>query len=95
MFLRKSLSNGKIYLSFVQCYRDENRKLKQKTIQKIGYLEELKISSVLNKKQASLNIKYSLNDVMKLWFFLEFYIQLVKMKPIIIKISFLKSLIFL
>ena len=24
MFLRKSLSNGKIYLSFVQGYRDEN-----------------------------------------------------------------------
>ena len=42
MFLRKSLSNGKIYLSFVQGYRDENGKVKQKTIEKIGYLEELK-----------------------------------------------------
>ena len=42
MFLRKSLSNGKIYLSFVQGYRDENGKVKQKTIQKIGYLDELK-----------------------------------------------------
>ena len=126
MFLRKSLSNGKIYLSFVQGYRDENGKVKQKTIQKIGYLEELKkkyddpvqhfkniakqkssddlkeytiknlntktiddnshsknlgyiilkkvydelkISSVLNNKQSSLNIKYSLNDVMKLLVF--------------------------
>ena len=42
MFLRKSLSNGKIYLSFVQGYRDENGKVKQKTIQKIGYLNDLK-----------------------------------------------------
>lgn len=42
MFLRKSLSNGKIYLSFVQGYRDQNGKVKQKTIQKIGYFEDLK-----------------------------------------------------
>ena len=42
MFLRKSLSNGKIYLSFVQGYRDKNGKVKQKTIEKIGYLEDLK-----------------------------------------------------
>lgn len=42
MFLRKSLSNGKIYLSFVQGYRDENGKVRQKTIEKIGYLENLK-----------------------------------------------------
>ena len=33
---------GKIYLSFVQGYRDENGKIKQKTIEKIGYLEDLK-----------------------------------------------------
>lgn len=33
---------GKIYLSFVQGYRDENGKVKQKTIKKIGYLEDLK-----------------------------------------------------
>ena len=42
MFLRKSLSNKRIYLSFVQGYRDENGKVKQKTIQKLGYLEDLK-----------------------------------------------------
>lgn len=126
MFLRKSLSNKKIYLSFVQGYRDENGKVKQKTIQKLGYLEDLKkqydepisyfkemakqknnntikeytiknintktidenshsknlgyailkkvynelnISSVLNKKQSSLNIKYSLDEIMKLLVF--------------------------
>lgn len=126
MFLRKSLSNGKIYLSFVQGYRDENGKVKQKTVQKLGYLEdlkskyddpishfkeiaklksneeireytiknlntktiddnshpknlgyiilkkvydELKISSVLNNKQSTLNIKYSLDDIMKLLIF--------------------------
>lgn len=34
--------NGKIYLSFVQGYRDENGKVKQKTIEKLGYLEDLK-----------------------------------------------------
>lgn len=33
---------GKIYLSFVQGYRDEFGKVKQKTIEKIGYLEDLK-----------------------------------------------------
>ena len=33
---------GKIYLSFVQGYRDENGKVKQKTIEKIGYLDDLK-----------------------------------------------------
>ena len=41
MYLKKSKSNGKTYLSFVQGYRDENGKSKQKTIQKIGYLEDL------------------------------------------------------
>ena len=33
---------GKLYLSFVQGYRDENGKVKQKTIEKIGYLDDLK-----------------------------------------------------
>lgn len=33
---------GKIYLSFVQGYRDEDGKVKQKTIKKIGYLDDLK-----------------------------------------------------
>lgn len=33
---------GKIYLSFVQGYRDENGKVKQRTIEKIGYLDDLK-----------------------------------------------------
>ena len=33
---------NKIYLSFVQGYRDESGKKKQKTIEKIGYLEDLK-----------------------------------------------------
>ncbi len=42
MFVRKSLSHGKVYLSFVQGYRNENGKVKQKTIEKIGYLDDLK-----------------------------------------------------
>lgn len=33
---------GKIYLSFVEGYRDENGKAKQRTIKKIGYLDDLK-----------------------------------------------------
>ena len=41
MFLKQSLSNGRKYLSFVQGYRDENGKVKQRTIEKLGYLEEL------------------------------------------------------
>ena len=41
MFLRKSNSHGKIYLSFVQGYRDENGNTKQKTIEKIVYLHYL------------------------------------------------------
>lgn len=35
MFLRKSKSHNKIYLSFVQGYRDEDGKVKQKTIEKL------------------------------------------------------------
>lgn len=126
MYLKQSMSNGKPYLSFVQGYRDENGKVKQKTIEKLGYLEDLKkqydnpishfkeiakqrsnsdinelviknlktktidnncqqknlgyiilkkvyneleIHSVLNKKQAGLNINYSLNEIMKLLVF--------------------------
>lgn len=41
MYLRKSISNGKPYLSFVKGYRDVDGKVKQKTIQKLGYLEDL------------------------------------------------------
>ena len=40
MFLKKSISNGKVYLSFVQGYRKDGNS-KQKTIEKIGYLEDL------------------------------------------------------
>ena len=126
MFLRKSLSNNKIYLSFVQGYRNQDGKVKQKTVQKLGYLDDLKkqyddpisyfkqiakqktnnevkeytiknintkliddnshsknlgyivlkkvynelnISSVLSKKQSSLNIRYSLEEIMKLLIF--------------------------
>ena len=40
MFLKQSVSNGRVFLSFVQGYR-ENGKVKHKTIEKIGYLDEL------------------------------------------------------
>lgn len=40
MYLRKSKSNGKFYLSFVQGYRLDG-KVKQKTIEGLGYLEDL------------------------------------------------------
>lgn len=40
MYLRKSTSNGKIYLSFVQGYRQDG-KVKQKTVEKLGYLKDL------------------------------------------------------
>ncbi|SDE45966.1 hypothetical protein SAMN04488499_10141, partial [Sporomusa acidovorans] len=43
MFLKQSISNGKIYLSFVQGYRADG-KVKQKTIEKLGYLDDLKKS---------------------------------------------------
>lgn len=47
MFLRKnSCKNGRVYLTFVQGYRDENGKVKQKTVENIGYLD------VLEKKYA-------------------------------------------
>lgn len=43
MYLRACPSHkGKIYLSFVQGYRDEQGKVKQKTIRKLGYLDDLK-----------------------------------------------------
>lgn len=42
MFLKiRPLINGRKYLSFVQGYRGENGKTKHKTIEKIGYLDEL------------------------------------------------------
>jgi len=41
MFLKQSISNGKTYLSFVQGYRDESGKVKQRTIEKLGYLDVL------------------------------------------------------
>ena len=43
MFLKQTLNRqGRIFLSFVQGYRDENGKSKQKTIENIGWLEDLK-----------------------------------------------------
>ncbi len=65
MFLRKSCSHDKIYLSFVQGYRDETVKIKQKTIKKLGFLDDLeKISNVnLSKKYLTLSeIKKILNS---------------------------------
>src|SRR5690625_3401427 len=47
MYLRKSNSHGKTYLSFVQGYTDENGKVKQKTIKKLGYLEDIKKLGIL------------------------------------------------
>ena len=40
VYLKKSISNGKTYLSFVQGYR-QGGKVKQKTVEKLGYLEDL------------------------------------------------------
>jgi len=40
VFLKKSVSNGKVFLSFVQGYRIGG-KVKHKTIEKLGYLEDL------------------------------------------------------
>ena len=43
MFLKQTLNRqGRIFLSFVQGYRDENGKSRQKTIENIGWLEDLK-----------------------------------------------------
>ncbi len=44
MYLRKTYSKqtGRTYLSIVQGYRSKEGKSKQKTIQKVGYLDELK-----------------------------------------------------
>ena len=42
MFLKQSKSHNRIYLSFVQGYRDENGKIKHRTIEKLGYLDDLK-----------------------------------------------------
>ena len=40
MYLKKTPTNGRIYLSFVQGYRS-NGKVKSKTIEKIGYLDDM------------------------------------------------------
>jgi len=42
MFLKQNKSHNKIYLTFAQGYRDEDGKIKHKTIQKLGYLDDLK-----------------------------------------------------
>ena len=42
MFLKRSKSHNKVYLSFVQGYRDEFGKIKHKTIEKLGFLDDLK-----------------------------------------------------
>ena len=43
MFIRKTKrKDGKIYYSIVHGYRDENNKVKQRTIKSFGYLEDLK-----------------------------------------------------
>ena len=42
MFLKQSKSHNKIYLSFVQGYRDKSGKIKHKTIKKLGFLDDLK-----------------------------------------------------
>lgn len=43
MYLKQTLNRqGKIFLSYVQGYRDENGKVKQKTIENIGWLDDLK-----------------------------------------------------
>ena len=41
MYVQKSSSHGKIYLSIVQGYRKDG-KVKHKTIEKLGYLDDLK-----------------------------------------------------
>ena len=41
MFVKKSISNGRIFLSFAQGYRIDG-KVRHKTIEKIGYLDDLK-----------------------------------------------------
>ena len=41
MFVKKGISNGRVYLVYAQGYRI-NGKVKHKTIEKIGYLEDLK-----------------------------------------------------
>lgn len=43
MYLKQTLNRqGKIFLSFVQGYRDESGKVKQKTLKSIGWLDDLK-----------------------------------------------------
>ena len=41
MFVKKSISNGRVYLVYAQGYRI-NGKVRHKTIEKIGYLDDLK-----------------------------------------------------
>lgn len=63
---------GKIYLSFVQGYRDEFGKSKQKTIEKLGYLEDLKnmyddpiahFKEVAKQRNAELMSEYTIKNL--------------------------------
>lgn len=63
---------GKIYLSFVQGYRDEFGNSKQKTIEKLGYLEDLKnmyddpiahFKEVAKQRNAELMSEYTIKNL--------------------------------
>lgn len=66
MFVKKSISNGKVFLSFVQGYRVDG-KVRHKTIEKIGYLDELekKYDDPLAHFKAIAKLKNETNDVNK------------------------------
>lgn len=44
MYIRKEKRKNRVYISIVQGYRDENNKVKHKTIKTYGYLDDLKKS---------------------------------------------------
>ena len=48
MYLKQTkTNNGRIYLSFVHGYRDEDGKSRTKTIKKIGYLDEFEKNTMI------------------------------------------------
>jgi len=66
MFVKKSISNGRVFLSFVHGYKKDG-KVKHKTIEKIGYLDELEkeYDDPMGHFKAIAKLKNETNDINK------------------------------
>ena len=60
-----SRTGGRKYLSIVHGYRDENGKVRKKTIRSLGYLDELELDSFLKNRQRHTEDTFDANAVLQ------------------------------